>query len=61
MKIDMIPERDSEAGLSVILFAVRIHNCTGGAPGVPVEYFQALFVYGNLPHGVVSYHEAISA
>ena len=30
-------------------------------PGVPVEYFQALLFYDELPKGEVSYHEAFSA
>lgn len=29
-------------------------------PGVPAEYFQALSLNGNFPHGAVSYHEAFS-
>lgn len=30
-------------------------------PGVPSEYFQALLFQGNLPKGIVTYHESFSA
>ena len=30
-------------------------------PGVPAEYFQALLFTGDLPQGIVTYHESFSA